>query len=796
MSSAFKEQFLDQPHPDVSGKSDAQLIQILENLSAEVHGALQLDIGAALPRLQEIMDIKFDPLVASVGTMEKCILRFKESVLRFIKILLARNLIGNETEKTQLNTAKVNQIYCAMDYVQTMSIANMQQQRLRTTDVQTLLTLDNMLFSPVQPSMETLLPYQQLIVHAGKHFYLNRYRRYQDQIYEEIRVAVESTEDGHLFYRRLTNKQQPQPLTRVQKRPNSKTMAVYTTHAWESHGQISEVLNQLCVMTNVKLWNLATLKRDNINAVSEYYKTCASTDFPNLLVNRNCRSFHNGLLDIDFDDADNKTAGFYVFGASTIPAEIVSCKFFEQEFNTSIMHHKNWWYVPTPTLDQIFIDQRLSNLVCCHLQAQIGRLLYSLNHHDQWQVILFIKGVANSGKSVLGHTVKTFYNVQDVAIMSSNIEQKFGLEGIFNKLLFICFEVTKSWGLARSDFQSLISGEELSIARKNRLAITERWTTPGILFGNELGPWSDAAGSIVRRLLVAEFDRPITKNVDTTLEQKLKAEIGNVIYKCQQGYVTSCRKYSGKGLLSQMPEYFKRVSSRIATETNPIREFIRNSGYLVPDPESTAPYIAVQTCLYHFLNTGRTNEKFTKQSILSAFEHEGLQVTTQERKLANGQTRKELVVVGVALSMADDSKDSKNALLENAMERERRLDTEANQKDTEEFKQFIEESSASIPDSVIFQDIVEFSDTNPYEQQAFQSTLMEIDHPTPATAPTPAPAPAPAPTIRHPQKKLRYSFGSLRPSNSSSSSSSSCSVLNLQNIDIEECGFRETDFID
>ena len=160
---------------------------------------------------------------------------------------------------------------------------------------------------------------------------------------------------------------------------------------------------------------------------------------------------------------------------------------------------------------------------------------------------MLFRSVAQSGKSTIGNVVKSFFKCEDVAVLSSNIEKKFGLQAIIGRLVFICFEVTKNWGLSRDDFQSLISGEDMSIAFKNMEARTIKWSIPGLLLGNELGPWVDAAGSLVRRLMVLHFKNRVTK-MDPDLDVKLDKELPRLMYKCYWAYKQIVKKYKGRDI--------------------------------------------------------------------------------------------------------------------------------------------------------------------------------------------------------------------------------------------------------
>lgn len=49
---------------------------------------------------------------------------------------------------------------------------------------------------------------------------------------------------------------------------------------------------------------------------------------------------------------------------------------------------------------------------------------------DDWQILPFFKGLANTGKSLLLNYLREFYEDHDVGIISNIIEKQFGLSQV------------------------------------------------------------------------------------------------------------------------------------------------------------------------------------------------------------------------------------------------------------------------------------------------------------------------------------------------------------------------------
>jgi hypothetical protein len=146
-----------------------------------------------------------------------------------------------------------------------------------------------------------------------------------------------------------------------------------------------------------------------------------------------------------------------------------------------------------------------------------------------------------------------------VAVLSNNIETKFGLSGIYEALIYLCYEVKKDFQLDQGEMQSMISGEPISIAIKNQDPKSITWGSHGFFMGNELPRWVDNSGSISRRIVLALFGQRVTDG-DPKLFEKLQAEMGNIIVKINRAYRECAAAYGCSDIWSVIHPYFDRMS--------------------------------------------------------------------------------------------------------------------------------------------------------------------------------------------------------------------------------------------
>jgi hypothetical protein len=390
------------------------------------------------------------------------------------------------------------------------------------------------------------------------------------------------------------------------------------TRAWKPIMEIKEFVYFFTQKEDkYDMWRNLTSKGSIVRDTVTHLSMCRDIQFPEIQKNRTVWSFSNGIfVGKEWDTTKEQySCKFYPYGSEacgSLDPTIVSCKFFEQEFPEQAVSVPNWQDIETPVVQSIMDYQRFSPEVSQWLYVFMGRLCFSVNDQDAWQVIPFLKGIAGSGKStIITKVCKKFYDTEDVRTLSNNIEKKFGLWSIHDGFMFISPEVKGDLALEQAEFQSIVSGEDVSIARKNEKALSMTWNVPGILGGNEVPSYRDNSGSVLRRLVTWNFARQVSQP-DPQLDGKLEAEIPAILCKCVRAYLDYSRKYANKDIWGVLPPYFKAVQSQVATVTNPLQHFLA-SDKLVYGPDKCIPQklfvqIFNQHCQENVLGRTKFNE--------------------------------------------------------------------------------------------------------------------------------------------------------------------------------------------
>ena len=395
--------------------------------------------------------------------------------------------------------------------------------------------------------VENSTPFQKCLLYSLDQTYKAGYRRYKGQCCEEIRTV-----EGH------------------------------RTRAWRPKFTIEQFVYSLAQKDdNFEVWKNFTSRGTVFRDVIDNMSKCLDAQFPEITKRRHVWSFKNGVFVGKewIPDRGVYDCCFYSYESQEfrcLDPTIIACKYFDQQFD-DFSHLENWQDIPTPWFDSVLKYQKFEDEVCHWAYVMGGRLCFGVGELDGWQVIPFFKGIARSGKSTLITKVfKKFYENEDVGTLSNNIEKKFGLSAIKDAFMFIAPEVKGDLALEQAEFQSMVSGEDVSVAVKNKTAVSIEWNVPGVLGGNEVPNWKDNSGSVLRRILPWNFSKQV-RDADPQLDEKLNRELPIIILKCVKAYLDYSNKYRDKDIWNVVPEYFKKIQKQVAMVASTLHNFLEST---------------------------------------------------------------------------------------------------------------------------------------------------------------------------------------------------------------------------
>jgi len=530
-------------------------------------------------------------------------MRVMESAINLYRNFVANHMVGDSSHETLENHKRFRRLLEAIRHAYLHVDSEMRGAAVMDENSDMYTPAEVSMFRVSTIDVEENEPHQNLLLFLLNEAFHKGYRRYKGAVYEQI-----YTDDDH---------------------------GRLPTHAWRQVASMEEfVYNSVKKEINYRQWQNLTHRPGTARNMIEYLsKSRADTEFPWLTPDRTVVAWRNGLYMAD-------TMQFLPYDRvqREVAADVVACKYFDHVFDEreTPAGQDGWFELPTPSFDSILNFQGMSTHAKMMMYVMIGRLRYALGHHDRWQVVPFIKGMAGTGKSTIGKYCLEMFEFADIGILSSNIEDKFGLYALMDKFSWVCLEVKERFGLPQSEFQSMISGEHMNIPVKNQMAVSTVWNSPGFMCGNEMANWIDAAGSMSRRLMIWEFYK-LVREADPTLEPRLKQELGMFIRKVNEGYRAFAARYGGMDIWN-IPEceYFRETRERAKAVINPIVSFIRTSETVRLNPEGGYMIFTRFRELYvsWAKNMGRST-KFEPDHWLPVFADYRLDCKTEQRLVKN-----------------------------------------------------------------------------------------------------------------------------------------------------------------
>ena len=439
-------------------------------------------------------------------------------------------------------------------------------------------------------------------IHTLQQLQLKQYQRLGDRCYKQ-RVLHKVWEEGHLV-------DYDEDLHSLDDR------VIVHTRSWEDVCSIDEFVRQKATnkLEYPEMWKIALQRPQILPTIKKDLMEGVHHEFKELKINQCLFAFRNGIYHTEkqrfypWRDAEGVTESAQL-QADSVPLNDACINYFDVDCNTSLDVLK-YMDIPTPTLDRIldfqlekalapngesaegltgkaladFIKKRdeAKSWIYCHL----GRLFFPLHKHDYWQIVLYIYGMAGTGKSTLGELYYDIFPEEHIGIVSSNIEKQFGLQTLYDKPLWVSLEVKEDFKLNLADLQSMISGERVQVAIKNQAARMVKWKSPGMMAGNVVPPWEDKAGALGRRFVLVHFNRTIpNEEKDASIKTMLRQEMGNIIPKLSRAYMVRTTELGMKrSLWAAMPPIFNTWSKLFQEHVDLVMDFMSNSGKVRIEP--------------------------------------------------------------------------------------------------------------------------------------------------------------------------------------------------------------------
>jgi phage/plasmid-associated DNA primase len=286
---------------------------------------------------------------------------------------------------------------------------------------------------------------------------------------------------------------------------------------------------------------------NNMDNMVKFMKQTNNSNFPFIEYDKDYLGFSNGVL--------NKVTCEF-----TEIANVTVKKYFDQEFN---------YTTDTPLMDSI-LDYQFNPETRDFIYACLGRLF---GIRDTLGFMLYLLGEPGCGKSLIIDIMCECFD--NIGAIGSTFEEKFGLSFLYNKDVVVCDDLPKNISklFPQQTFQTIITCGKIPVSVKGGDGFTIDWNVPLLWAGNWFPDYIDK-GQISRRMLVANFEKHVSRP-DPTLKQRIVAtELPAIIYKSLLAYKKLLDNIGKRDIWGICPEYFSDQQQDQKMETNPLFRFL------------------------------------------------------------------------------------------------------------------------------------------------------------------------------------------------------------------------------
>lgn len=292
----------------------------------------------------------------------------------------------------------------------------------------------------------------------------------------------------------------------------------------------------------------------------------------NFIKNRNLKEFSNVETDKDLMGFNN-----CVLNLRTL--EITKLEDINDNDNRVVRH-----FIDKPLDITKLQTEKFESILMYQLQDKealewyyilFGRLFFG-PRNDSLQVMTFIKGVANMGKSVQAEIAVACFKPNTIGTLQSNQEQVFGLESLIDKECIVIGDMSEDMkSIINVDlFKAMTSGESVNIPQKNKKAITSFWNICCFACSNYYPNYEDKGGAISKRIAIFEFCNPI-ENPDSSIKDYIiENELPSIIYMACKKYKEFLDKGINKTFNDIRPDYFVKTNEEYSRYINVVYQFL------------------------------------------------------------------------------------------------------------------------------------------------------------------------------------------------------------------------------
>lgn len=237
-----------------------------------------------------------------------------------------------------------------------------------------------------------------------------------------------------------------------------------------------------------------------------------------------------------------------------------------------------WRDIPTVILERLLSYQQFGQDTKDWLYALLGRALYTCGDlgGENWHVAVLLLGYSGTGKSTLLKLLRKFFKVENIGVLSNNIERQWAMSSLVDKDVVIGYEIGSDFKWDEHEFKQCAAAEELLVARKHKEAFISQFKSEILMAANEMiHVWRNTSDSLRRRLVVFLFKHFIkAEHVDPKMMENLEAEFPLFIQKINKAYREKVEMHSHVDIWSVLPKELLDANKTTMSQAHPLQDFL------------------------------------------------------------------------------------------------------------------------------------------------------------------------------------------------------------------------------
>jgi hypothetical protein len=313
----------------------------------------------------------------------------------------------------------------------------------------------------------------------------------------------------------------------------------------------------------------------NHNKLLNYLARYNPDDMRDIVFDRTMLSFRDGVLLTVSNAPDGPLEMRFVRYDATEAMAVLEAS------GKVARHHLDHEYLPhvgsaTPNFDRILTHQFPPDVVGI-LEVLLGRLLFPVGLHDNWQVVPWLVGASGTGKSIVQDTMAEMFSVSMTGSVGAVREKTFGMEGFYQKHVVFGHDLPHAMHgvVSQEMLQCMVSGDRISVPRKNKIAADVRWDVPFLFASRRLPDYADSNGQIVRRLAAFTFRRAVSEESDPLLRSRIVAsEIPALVHRFVRAYVDAANEHRSQDFWRWCPKEMLEAQKEVGVASSYVRRFL------------------------------------------------------------------------------------------------------------------------------------------------------------------------------------------------------------------------------